>query len=64
MDVIIGGTAPSLKEQGFDDEDGHLQKDVDAIIRLVARGIITGKERTNAEKRLVRKLKPLGCRND
>lgn len=51
--------APQLTEQGFDDEKGHLQKDIDAICRLSVRGIITQAERDRAEKRLVKRLKPL-----
>lgn len=59
MQVRIGPMAPQLTEQGFDDEKGHLQKDIDAICRLSVRGIITQAERDRAEKRLVKRLKPL-----
>ena len=57
--VKLGALCPDLKEQGWDDENGHLQKDADAISWLAVRGILTTAEATRARDRLVKRLKPL-----
>ncbi len=59
MQVRFGAMAPSLIEQGFDDMDGHLQKDIDAITRLAIRGAITNAMAVRAEKWVVKMLKAL-----
>jgi hypothetical protein len=59
MQVRLGAMSPSLREQGFDDEDGRLQEDAAAIARLHVRGLLTATETRNAERRLVKRLLPL-----
>lgn len=58
--VNLGALAPSLVDQGVDDGDGHLQRDIDAICRLVIRGYITERVGERARKRLVSKLRLKG----
>ena len=58
MQVRLGALAPTISEQGFQDPDGHHQKDVEAITRLTIRGLLTPSERRKAEQRLVKNLKP------
>lgn len=58
MQVRLGALVPTLTEQGFLDEDGHLQKDAEAITRLSVRGILTQAETEKAYKRPVKKLVP------
>ena len=58
MQVRLGPLAPSITDQGFKDSDGHYQKDAEAIARLSVRGVITQSERSKAERRLIKNLKP------
>jgi len=59
MQVRLGGDSGTLVEQGFDDQDGHLQRDVDAINRLYVRGYISAGQRQTANQRLIKKLRVL-----
>lgn len=58
--VSLGALAPDLIEQGWDDENGQLQMDADAISRLVVRGFLTSNEARRARDRLVKRLRPIG----
>ena len=62
--VKLGALCPDLKEQGWDDENGHLQKDADAISRLRIRGILSEPEARRARDRLVKRLKPAHYRQE
>ena len=64
MQVSLGCMAPTLKEQGFDDDKGHLEKDREAIQRLSIRGYLTRSTRVSAEKKLVKKLRPLHVKGE
>lgn len=59
MPVHFGALVPSLTEQGFDDEDGHLQSDVDAIARLSVRGLLSASETDKARRRVIKRLRVL-----
>jgi hypothetical protein len=54
--VQLGMLAPTLAEQGFDDDNGQLQIDAVAIGRLYVRGYLTESQRDSAERKLVRRL--------
>lgn len=58
MQVRLGALCPTVKEQGFVDEDGHLQRDAEEILRLYVRGYLSESQRTAAEKKLVSRLTP------
>ena len=56
--AIFGALCGSLDEQGFDDDDGRLQQDADAITRLHVRGLLTESAVHSARKKLAKQLLP------
>lgn len=64
LEIQMGAMTPLLSNQlrlqmaVIEDRDlvAHLQRDADAITRLLVRGLITAKSADTARKRLVRKI--------
>ena len=57
--VLFGALAPSLREQGWDDDGGLLQQDADAISRLYVRNLISQSVVEKAHRKIVKRLRPL-----